>query len=1031
MTVIHNLKLGVKLPLMLVTVGLAGLAIMGLGAYSDARRLLTTEAEDRLERTLESRAATLTDWSERIVDETQGLAALPTTGRAIREFSASWKRLGTDPGAYLRTLYLTENPHPAGERAKLEDAGDVTDYSILHRRYHPGLVADLERKGFLDVLLVDSAGRVVYSVTKADEFATDLKSGPYAGTPLAQLALAALKHKGERPLASDFLPDAAVPDGPVVIYLALPVFSGDGKTAGAVVAKIGVDRVSAVLATARGIGDTGQGYLVGPDGVMRSNLRLAQAPTILTLEAENAAVLAARQGAQGEVILTGQTGHPALASYRPLRLFDHDYAAVIEQDVSEFSEPAMRLARTLLLKASWLAALLAAVSWLLARSLAAPLERVGRAVRAIAGGDLAITVQGKDRGDEVGGIARALEELRGELSAAEEVRLNSLIQSTAFEACSASMMMVDRDFRISYTNAAFNKLVEKRLEDFRTVTADIEPGKLVGRSMDVFHGLPEVARNILSDPANLPYHADIVVGEARFGLDVSAIEIPGKGQFGFVVEWRDVTELRMNRALLNALDANQLICEFSTAGKVVRANGNLCACLDTTAEAMVGRDRSGLIEGVGACAGFWDRIGDFQPVLGRFELHRPDGGTVLVEGSVTPVPDRNNRMLKVVLIGADVTEVEARLQQARESAEQMQHQQRAVVDGLRIGLKRLSEGDLTTTIDQAFAADYEELRADFNRAVLTLAQAIQTVIDNATTIDGEAREISNAAEDLSHRTEQQAATLEQTAAALDELTSSVGSASSGAAEADRVVSEARSSAESSGQIVQQAVAAMGEIEESSTKISRIIGVIDDIAFQTNLLALNAGVEAARAGEAGRGFAVVASEVRALAQRSSEAAREIDALISASTQQVRRGVDLVGETGQALQGILVAVTDIAARVSDLAESSREQASGLAEINLAVNQLDQVTQQNAAMFEETTAASHALSQGARELNAATSRFRTPDVAASGAPARTSGGPGRAAPRAEPPPAAAVRSAAVGAPGRATALAQAPVDDSWEEF
>jgi len=226
---------------------------------------------------------------------------------------------------------------------------------------------------------------------------------------------------------------------------------------------------------------------------------------------------------------------------------------------------------------------------------------------------------------------------------------------------------------------------------------------------------------------------------------------------------------------------------------------------------------------------------------------------------------------------------------------------------------------------------------------------------------------------LSRRTERQAATLEETAAALDELTASVRSAAEGAGLANQVVSDAKSSAEASGVVVQEAVDAMEEIQTSSSKISRIINVIDDIAFQTNLLALNAGVEAARAGEAGRGFAVVASEVRALAQRTSDAAREINDLISTSSQHVGRGVDLVGQAGSALQQIVESVSNIAVHVSEIAVSANEQSSGLAEINTAVNQLDQVTQQNAAMFEETTAASHSLTKEAENLSETTAQFR----------------------------------------------------------
>ena len=297
-----------------------------------------------------------------------------------------------------------------------------------------------------------------------------------------------------------------------------------------------------------------------------------------------------------------------------------------------------------------------------------------------------------------------------------------------------------------------------------------------------------------------------------------------------------------------------------------------------------------------------------------------------------------------------------------------------VVEALRQALQRLSNGDLSTRIQSEFSAEYDALRTDFNSAIASLDAAVVTIVDTAATILGEAGNISGAADELSLRTEQQAATLEQTAAAISQLTASVASAAEGARQANDVVENARQNAADSGAVVQKAVEAMGKIEHSSDQISRIIGVIDDIAFQTNLLALNAGVEAARAGDAGRGFAVVASEVRGLAQRSSDAAREITKLISTSGEHVKKGVALVGQAGEALSQIVDSVGGIAGHVSGIATSAKEQSTGLDEINIAMNRLDQVTQKNVAMFEETTAASHTMTSEAHSLVEVTKRFKT---------------------------------------------------------
>ncbi|QDY99746.1 HAMP domain-containing protein [Nitratireductor mangrovi] len=359
----------------------------------------------------------------------------------------------------------------------------------------------------------------------------------------------------------------------------------------------------------------------------------------------------------------------------------------------------------------------------------------------------------------------------------------------------------------------------------------------------------------------------------------------------------------------------------------------------------------------------------------------------------------------------------------RAEAEQAQTQ---VVTSIADGLARLAKGDLTTRIDEPFPDAYEGLRKDFNGAVGTLSETIAAILKTTAAIRSGSGEISNAADDLSMRTQQQASGLEEAAAALGEITDTVNQTSRGAAEAHNAVRAATGEVEKSDTVVRQAIDAMGGIEKSSTEIGQIIGVIDEIAFQTNLLALNAGVEAARAGEAGRGFAVVAQEVRALAQRSAEAAKEIKELISTSTEQVETGVDLVGRTGEALKRISEHVSLVNGVVAEIARSAQEQASGIGEINTAVDQMDKVTQQNAAMVEETTAASHQLAREAESLADLMARFRLSGAAAD-APAAASR-PEK--PVAQPAPKPAAKSYPTA--GNAALKAEpAQEEDGWEEF
>jgi methyl-accepting chemotaxis protein len=347
-------------------------------------------------------------------------------------------------------------------------------------------------------------------------------------------------------------------------------------------------------------------------------------------------------------------------------------------------------------------------------------------------------------------------------------------------------------------------------------------------------------------------------------------------------------------------------------------------------------------------------------------------------------------------------------------------QRTLVVSSLAVGLTALSQGDLTFRLTDTFAPEFRKIGDDFNAAMDQLQETTGLIKTSILGIRAGADEISQSAEDLSRRTEQQAASLEETAAALDQITGTIRRTAEASAEASKVVLAATTDAERSGIVVRDAVNAMSAIEQSAQQISQIIGVIDEIAFQTNLLALNAGVEAARAGDAGRGFAVVASEVRALAQRSAAAAKEIKGLISTSGGQVASGVQLVGQTGQALERILINIGEINSLVAEFAGSATEQASSLHEVNSAIDQMDHGTQQNASMVEENTAASFALASEAQQLADLIDRFET-GVSAEPAPRRA----------APPPPRPAARPAVRRVAGSRPQPMGEVAADGWEEF
>jgi methyl-accepting chemotaxis protein len=588
------------------------------------------------------------------------------------------------------------------------------------------------------------------------------------------------------------------------------------------------------------------------------------------------------------------------------------------------------------------------------------------------------------------------------------------------------LLSTDSAFLQPYTQGV--SIYDARLKSVRELTAD-NPAQQ--QRLDRLQGAVAAWHAEIADPALRLMEAAVTRAQANALVTGNSGKAAMDGIRSVAQEMTD-TEATLLAERIGAAEAATASAQFSTIaggigmlvvavlallllnGGLVRPLRGMNAAMRTLAEGKTDLEVPG--------RGRKDEVGEMAEAVEVFRMAAISNRQLEAEADANRLKAEADRVRLT-------TEAEAAAQARLDTA----------TSGLAAGLKRLAAGDLSFELNEPFSPDFEALRHDLNGAVDQLGQTLRAVAEATGSIDSGSQEISRGADDLSKRTEQQAASLEETAAALDQITANVANASRRAEEARKVAVQANASASQSGKVVSRAVDAMGRIEASSSEVSNIIGVIDEIAFQTNLLALNAGVEAARAGDAGRGFAVVAQEVRELAQRSAKAAKEIKDLIRTSSLEVENGVKLVSETGEALRSIEGYIVTVNQHMDAIATSAREQAVGLGEVNTAVNQMDQVTQQNAAMVEETSAAGATLAGesaklrqligqfnlGAASPALATLALRRTAAEMAGAKGVT---PARFSPRATPA-GSALRS--LSRPVAGAYAGTAAARDSWEEF
>ncbi len=980
MRAIDNINISVKLPFALVMLSAFALGMMGVFSYLDARDSLISAGKQELSQTVAARATEIEQWKNDVHSGLLFQSQSPSTVGALRSFGGSWKAMDNDvagtAGPYLRDVYIAQNEFSETERDQLIYPTDKSAYSRNHKKYHEYFRSLAKRSDYGDVYLFDANGNMLYSVYKRDDFAKTAMTAmdeTAVDNSLFQLVTQVLSEAQTETVFSTGFSEYAAAAGALSAFVAVAVTNAGGNISGVLAYRIETGALSQIMARSVGLGAQGESYVLNSGLQFLTTVKAGG--THLTL-AEGDPLLGALDGERGVALADREL--PSVTAFEPFDFEGNNWIIAAHQPVIDLLGPAIMLRNSMVQKGFGFLVIFVLVGLYIGRSVSQPLQDVSKAVGEIRAGNFKVSLAHKGRGDEIGAISTSLDSLRHSLAEAEVAVADSMFKSAAVEASSAALMMTDVDFRITHTNAAFRRLVENGQSDLADYFPDVSCAGLIGKHIAGLQGIPEQLSDLEDGDTKGPFLWDISFGRCRMAVKISPIKNVSGVTSGAVIEWDDVTEDRKKTAIIKAIEAGQIMAEFSPEGALRDANNNFAMLCQETRKDLINRPLSGWIE-------LWQPVSNQEtsgnladlllggaPVYGRFKVDLAQGDTAIVEGGFSPVMARNDTVDGYVFIGNDVTAGQKDIEQAEEQRKVFEEAQTEVVEALRVGMQNLSQGNLVLRLETPFSPQYENLRNDFNHAVDKLCEAMAEVSTEISVVKQEAGEISSSTKNMLLRSEDQATSLQETAKSLDRITHNIKASSEGIVEINHAVSEARENARKSGDVVDQAEAAMAAISNSSSEIVKVISVIDEIAFQTNLLALNAGVEAARAGEAGRGFAVVATEVRALAQRCSDAAAEIGALISLSGKHVSDGVTLVTGTGDALKRIVVSVSEISDRMAEIAISGQEQSKGLNDVNNVVTQIDQVTRKNVDIFLETSASSEGLVDRARSLENTISLF-----------------------------------------------------------
>jgi methyl-accepting chemotaxis protein len=811
----------------------------------------------------------------------------------------------SDTAIILQLAYIEKNPAPLGSKHEMFTSDLNIEYDAAHDLIHQSFKGYLEKFGYYDIFLVDTEGRVVYSVYKELDYATNLFSGPYANSGLGQAAQAAASLNNDNEFVlldyAQYTPSYEAPAS----FIASPIYdSADGKPirVGSLIYQMPLDAITRVMSENRGLGETGESYLVGQDYFLRSDA--IKYPDSFSVNAsfrnqrkvETESIRLGLNGESGVIETTNYYGEKVISGYTPVRFGSLNWALIAEIETSEAYGSVSQLTWFILL-ACLLA--VAAISYIAVRAssrIVEPVEHMRMAMSSIATNtDFSKRVD-ISRDDEIGQSAKSL---------------NALLES-----------------------------LETSIKETNIVVGAMANGDFSRRVESDFKGDLLVLKRGVNDSATAIEGAVKEVNSVVYAL--------AQGDFNRQVTMDLKGELALLKTGVNT--SSQAIAD---------AMSNLSMLMDAMSRGDFKYRSQAVL------------VGEYANLASQADSAMQSIDMALTEID-TVMADVASGSLKA-RVSADLpgqlNEIKANLNGSLDEISKVFSETEQV-------LIALSEGKLYRRITHDFPGEFNTLKVSTNATASKLTEVVFEIQQAATTVHASTDDIAKGNSNLSARTETQASNLEQTAASMDEITTTVRHTATNASHANTIASEARSKAALGGEVVNQAVRAMEEINHASGRIADIIGVIDGIAFQTNLLALNAAVEAARAGEQGKGFAVVASEVRNLAGRSANAAKEIKNLIDDSVEKVKAGSELVSKSGKTLEEIISQVENVSSIVSEISTAADEQSLGINEVHRAVESLQLLTQQNTAMVEEAAAASEELGGQAKSLGDLMSFFETKD-------------------------------------------------------